>query len=476
MIALRTARLLTAALACAAGDGLRAQAVEPEPAPPPAPQRVEIRGNEVSDTEQQRRRSVATSIVGREELDRFGDVSVTDVLRRTPGVDVQGGAPRLRGLGSGYTLILVNGERAPPGFSLENLPPSQVERIEITKGPTAEFSAQAVAGTINVILRQPLRVRQREWRLGTSYQTERPVGSASLTWADQWGPLGVALPASVYEWRGGNSWQSERFGRDLNLDPQHLRSAGRSRWWGYGGSFGPRLSWPLGGGRTLDFNTFAQRHEFRSAGESRTEVLAGALPPSVQDENRNGGYWQMLRTGLQFSRRLPEGGRYELRASAQISDSQARTDGLGRDAAGAPTVTRLTLARTEESSATAAGKIVRPVGAAHTLAAGFELESRRREEARTALENGQPQLADYEGQAFVARIERQAAWVQDEWELGPRLSAYLGLRAERIALRSQGPQDVITSESRVLTPMAHLNYRFDPQGKDLLRASLTRAY
>ncbi len=471
----RAVHLLAATLACAA-PGLRAQAVEPEPAPPPAPQRVEIRGNEVSDTEQQRRRSVATTIVGREELDRFGDVSVTDVLRRTPGVDVQGGAPRLRGLGSGYTLILVNGERAPPGFSLENLPPAQVERIEITKGPTAEFSAQAVAGTINVILRQPLRVRQRELRLGAGYQVERPVGSFSLTWADQWGPVGVALPVSGYQWRGANEWRSERFARDLNLDPQHLRSRGQSRWWGYGGSFGPRLSWRLGEGRTLDFNTFVQRHDFRSAGESRTEVLAGATPPSVHDQNRNGGYWQMLRTGLQFTRRLPEGGRYELRASGQVSDSQARTDGLGRDAAEAVTVVRLTRARTEEASGTAAGKVVRPLGQAHTLAAGFELESRRREESRTALENGQPQLADYEGQAFVARVERQALWAQDEWELGPRLSAYLGLRAERIALRSQGPEDVITSSSQVVTPMAHLNFRLDPQGKDLLRASLTRAY
>jgi iron complex outermembrane receptor protein len=471
----QAAGLVAALLACAA-SGLRAQAVEPEPAPPSPPQRVEIRGNEVSDTEQQRRRPVATSIVGREELDKFGDVSVTDVLRRTPGVDLQGGAPRLRGLGSGYTLILVNGERAPPGFSLENLPPSQVERIEITKGPTAEFSAQAVAGTINVILRQPLRVRQREWRLGMGYQLERPVGNLSLTWADQWGPVGVALPASAYQWRGGNEWQSERFARDLNLDPQHLRSRGQSRWWGYGGSFGPRLSWRLGEGRTLDFNTFLQRHDFRSAGQSRTEVLAGAMPPSVQDENRNGGYWQMLRTGLQFTRRLPGGGRQELRAGGQVSDSQARTDGLGRDGDGTVTVVRLNRARTEEASGTAAGKVVRPLGDAHTLAAGFEVESRRREESRTALENGQPQLADYEGQAFVARIERQALWAQDEWELSPRLSAYLGLRAERIALRSQGPADLIASTSQVVTPMAHLNFRLDPKGKDLLRASLTRAY
>ncbi|MEN9418734.1 MAG: hypothetical protein RI988_2354 [Pseudomonadota bacterium] len=456
--------------------GLQAQSVEPEAAPPPAPQRVEIRGNEVSDAEQRRRRPVATTIVGREELDRYGDVSVTDVLKRTPGVDTQGGAPRLRGLGSGYTLILVNGERAPPGFALENLAPSQVERIEITKGPTAEFSAQAVAGTINVILRQPARNRQRELRLGAGYQLERPTANFSGTWADQWGELGVALPVSGYQWRGGNEWTSERIARDLNLDPQWLQGRGTSRWWGHGASFGPRLSWRLGEGRTLEASAFAQRHDFRSAGRSRTTVLAGAAPPSVQDENDNRGYWQMLRTGTQFTHRLTEGGRFELRGSVQVSDSQARTDGIGRDATGAVSVLRLNRGRTEETSATTSGKLVRPVGEAHTVAAGWELESRRREESRTVLENGQPQLADFEGQAFTARIARQALWMQDEWELSPRWSAYLGLRAERIALRSDGATEAVTNTSQVVTPLAHLNWRLDPQGRDLLRASLTRAY
>jgi iron complex outermembrane receptor protein len=136
---------------------------------------VEIRGSEVSDTEQRRREPVAKQIFGREELDKYGDVSVTDVLKRLPGVTLSGGNPRLRGLGAGYTLILVNGEPAPPGFSLENLPPSQVERIEVTKGPTAEHSAQAVAGTINIILRAAARQRQRELRVGLGYTAESPM-------------------------------------------------------------------------------------------------------------------------------------------------------------------------------------------------------------------------------------------------------------------------------------------------------------
>ena len=135
--------------------------------------RSEIKAPELSDTEQRRREPVAKSVYGREELDKYGDVSVTDVLKRLPGINMQGGNPRFRGLGAGYTLILINGEPAPPGFSLENLSPSQVERIEVTKGPSPEHSAQAVAGTINIILRAAPRQRLREVRLGAGYKIGR---------------------------------------------------------------------------------------------------------------------------------------------------------------------------------------------------------------------------------------------------------------------------------------------------------------
>ena len=108
-------------------------------------ERVDISSRQ-SDTDLRRKSQVAKQIYGREEMDKYGDTNVSDVLKRLPGVTVQDGGPRMRGLGSGYTLILINGDPAPPGFALDQLSPSQVERIEVTKGPSADQSAQAVAG------------------------------------------------------------------------------------------------------------------------------------------------------------------------------------------------------------------------------------------------------------------------------------------------------------------------------------------
>ncbi|UUZ56510.1 Plug domain-containing protein [Massilia sp. H-1] len=48
--------------------------------------------------------------VTRAEIERYGDSNLSAVLRRQSGVTVTNGEVRMRGLGSGYTQFLVNGE------------------------------------------------------------------------------------------------------------------------------------------------------------------------------------------------------------------------------------------------------------------------------------------------------------------------------------------------------------------------------
>ena len=82
---------------------------------------------------------------------KYGDSNVFDMLKRAPGVTVVNNSIRMRGLGSGYTQILVNGKRALPGFfSMDTLTPDQIEIIRSTK---AEFSMQAIAGTVKTACR-----------------------------------------------------------------------------------------------------------------------------------------------------------------------------------------------------------------------------------------------------------------------------------------------------------------------------------
>lgn len=107
---------------------------------------------------------IAKVIVTRDDIAQFRDRRASDILRRLPGLVFasSGGAARsarLRGLGAQYTQILVNGERISGGrerrqFELDRIPADMIERIEIIKSPSAEYNSDAVAGIVNIMLRQ----------------------------------------------------------------------------------------------------------------------------------------------------------------------------------------------------------------------------------------------------------------------------------------------------------------------------------
>src|SRR5690606_25483519 len=94
--------------------------------------------------------AVPVIVIDRAQIDASGDVSVADVLRDTTFASFGNFKPQsgssaqslatidLRGLGSGRTLVLVDGRRAPTnpmsassGSDLNAIPLAAVERIEI---------------------------------------------------------------------------------------------------------------------------------------------------------------------------------------------------------------------------------------------------------------------------------------------------------------------------------------------------------
>lgn len=173
---------------------------------------VTVQGRRDDEAAERRHSVVGLTVIGRDQLDAHGDLSVLDVLARVPGVDIDGDLPRLRGLGGGYTQILINGEPAPPGFTMDQLSPADVERIEVVKGPTAEFGG--VAGTINIILRRAPRLKQTELRQSIGYRAVAPQGSTSVSHGDRAGALGWHLPLTLYTWANGQQLDTERDSRD----------------------------------------------------------------------------------------------------------------------------------------------------------------------------------------------------------------------------------------------------------------------
>ena len=432
-------------------------------------ERVEILGKQPSDNDLRRRAQVAKQVYGREEMDKYGDNNVADVLKRLPGVNMQGNAPRMRGLGAGYTQVLLNGDPAPPGFALDQLSPSQVERIEVTKGPTADQSAQAVAGSINIILKDAPKVSQRDLRIGLGYNADRPTLGGTFTFGEKWDGIALSLPISVFEWRRLS--QSVTALNQPGTDGLLSQSTQSQDQFNYGQGFnaGPRLTWRISDDETLNWQSFLQRGEWNNRSTYADQIQLGS--PRLDDNSSGQGIWQNVRSNVQWVNHFSSAERIELKAGVQSNKVtyDTQTVRLGANQ-------RRSLGDNEEQGFTQAGNYTRLVNDAHSLTVGWDLEWRQRDEMRSVTEQGVPLLGDIEGQPFSARIDRQALFMQDEWEINKQWSTYLGLRGERINTQSQGVGSAVTSTSSVVTPMWHLNYKLDPAGRDMVRASVTRSY
>lgn len=432
-------------------------------------ERIEVNARQQSDTDMRRKAMVAKQVYSRDEMDKYGDTNVADVLKRLPGVSMQGNAARMRGLGAGYTLILINGDPAPPGFALDQLSPTQVERIEVTKGPTADQSAQAVAGAINIIMKEPPRVSQRDLRLGLGYAAARPTLNGNFTLGERAGAFSMSLPVSVFEWRNEVRLYNDRTMPGIDNLVSHAIQHAVQPLWGHGINLGPRLNWKISDEQTLSAQSFIQKGYWNNQTVYTNQMLSGL--PSLDDDAVSHGTWQTLRANFQYTNRLSDARRIELKAG--IQDARGTFDNQTYRNAHPQ---RSAIGDNQDRGLTQSGKLAHLLGDDQTVTLGWDLEWRHRDEKRDVSELGVPQLPDYEGQPFAARIARRALFVQDEWELSPQWSTYVGLRNERIVTESRGTTVVVTNTSSVLTPLWHLNYKLDPNGRDMLRASLTRSY
>src|SRR5690606_18657389 len=101
-----------------------------------------------------------------EYFQRFEPLTAGDALKRVPSVTflsdvIESDGPRMRGLAPGYTQILINGEKVPGpnpdrSFFLDRIPAELIEQVEIVRSSSARRTGDAVAGTINIKLRDAL--------------------------------------------------------------------------------------------------------------------------------------------------------------------------------------------------------------------------------------------------------------------------------------------------------------------------------
>ena len=138
--------------------------------------------------------AASTTVIDREEIRNLQVMDLPDLLQGVPGVDVtiSGGQGkvadfRLRGTESDHVLVLIDGVRvgsATTGTTaLQFIPVTQIERMEIVRGPRSSvWGSEALGGVMHIITRKGEGEPRYELELGGgSNDTYTMTGSADGT-------------------------------------------------------------------------------------------------------------------------------------------------------------------------------------------------------------------------------------------------------------------------------------------------------
>lgn len=216
-----------------------------------------------------RNRTESTAPVLDYDLDyfqRFEPLTAGDALKRVPSVaflsDVlESDGVRLRGLDPAYTQILINGEKVPgagsgsgafgsgadSAFFVDRIPAELIERIEIVRSASANRSGDAVAGAINIVLRDAYSLDGGFVRAGAMmFDDKRIRETVGGVWGGQVGPGRLLVGANIQGRRNPKNKLSLRYDEPGGtLDNSEVQTDVRN---GTDYSFNASYQTPLAGG------------------------------------------------------------------------------------------------------------------------------------------------------------------------------------------------------------------------------------
>ncbi|ALK99535.2 MULTISPECIES: TonB-dependent siderophore receptor [unclassified Massilia] len=472
-------RLTLAAAAVAAATANPAHAQQ---GPDSKIQQVEVKG--AAEAYDPRRDDTASKIVvNNAEIVKYGDTNVLDVLKRVPGVTIssngRGGEIRMRGLGSGYTQVLINGERAPQGFDISSLSPDVIERIEVLRAASAEFSTQSIAGTVNIVLKKAVKAAQRELKLGYGHGAAMNSPTASLQLSDKLGKLSYSFAANGFQNRFTNDPETiESF-----VDPQGLMTGLRRSETPQDARISavnmtPRLNYSFDNGDTLTSQTFANWANFSQSEAGNVETLLGPLPayPRLDQDMTNHNH--VFREELNWVHKFESGGKLDAKLSGLYVGAGNVTYRFGSGNPAAGPLRAFIKSDAAVRGLTSTGKYTSGRFDGHALAFGWDGGYQTGDDARLERDAAAPDVSLPGGDEFYeSTVSRLAVYAQDEWNVTPAWSVYLGARWEGIRTSTAGNTYAeVKNSSSVLSPVAQTLYKLPGTKGDQLRLAVTRTY
>lgn len=449
--------------------------------PPPT---VTLDAVEIKTTADSVRRSALISkiVVTQADLVRGGDATLAEALKRVPGVSVNpqgnGGLEiRLRGLGTGYVQILVDGDPVSTDFSIESISPEAVERVEIFNSGTAEMGSKGIAGTINIVMKKASRHRPSQLKLTVSEnnianswrldgQTSRDfgnvkgliVGSAGIEDADEKTvtTLFGIDPASqeVMSWTTRQTTNS-------NI---------------YTVSLLPSLNWKFDSRNELNVDFLLRSRQYKEFAVDKTVSDAGpavAFPVNRQSVDLN---LTNLKGSFSLKRETPSGAIIDVKASDTFVSRHVAVKLDSMDLADSALLNRTVNSQFSDNTGQFKGGVKMPFAADHAASFGWDATLNTRQESRFQIDQPLPGRVPYDkDQNYKIRVIQAAMFIQDEFELSPRLGGYLGLRWETVHTAIRGNDIASVSNSRAIaSPIAQMLWKLPGTDKDQIRMSIGR--
>ncbi|WP_338804974.1 catecholate siderophore receptor CirA [Xenorhabdus griffiniae] len=130
------------------------------------------------------------SVITQEDIEKKPVQNLVDILREVPGIQFTNEGDNrkgvsIRGLGSDYTLILVDGKRVNSrnavfrhnDYDLSWIPTVAIERIEVIRGPMSSlYGADALGGVINIITKKNSNIWHGTISVDATIQENRDHG------------------------------------------------------------------------------------------------------------------------------------------------------------------------------------------------------------------------------------------------------------------------------------------------------------
>ena len=436
-----------------------------------------------------------------EYFERFEPLSVGDMLKQVPGVSFTSDigeydAPQLRGIGSEYTQVLINGQRVPGaggdaddanrGIFVDRIPAEMVERIEIIRSPQADLDSQGVGGTINIVLKSTGEFSGGQFRAGAFNSGDGTTrGSGYAGYAGQSGPWSFLGGVNVQGRYVPKDKKSQAFEPDedsgevvlaesvLEDDVRDTLDVGLNGGTTYRFESGASL-----GLRAFYLDTDRDEDQFEQVFDGD-----GELSDTAEEAERV----REKTLGLGSSYRMPAFGDGEV--ALGLDYAKLDLDRQNRTAEIAIEDQELALGReriqTDDDEVRLSGHLLFAPAPAHRLKLGAQLGNKDRDSSQRVFEAegavGDTDLEFEEDSAangiYQIKEDRYDFYAQNLWTVTPKLALDFGLRSENTRTKQDGlDADGNTRSAKEnqheLNPNAHARYQLTRH--DQVRASVAR--